>query len=39
MSQLSLEYLGEGGRKNEHGDILLLPDCLAYLWETGIEFV
>lgn len=39
VSQLSLEYLGEGGRKNEHGDILLLPDCLAYLWETGIEFV
>ena len=36
---LSLEAIGAGGRKNEHGDVEIHPDSLAYLWETGIEFV
>ncbi|MEF9865059.1 MAG: hypothetical protein RR814_01340 [Oscillospiraceae bacterium] len=37
--QLSLEYIGKGGTKNEHGDIALYPDSLSYLLETGIEFI
>ena len=37
--QLSLEYIGAGGRKNEHGDIIVSPDSLCYLDETGIEFL
>ena len=39
VMQLSLEYVGEGGRKNEHGDILSGPDTLTYLRETGIEYL
>ncbi|MEG0616606.1 MAG: baseplate J/gp47 family protein [Oscillospiraceae bacterium] len=37
--QLSLEYIGKGGTKNEHGDISLYPDSLSYLREIGIEFI
>ncbi len=39
VAQLSLEYSGAGGGKNGHGDIVLHPDSLAYLKETGIEFI
>lgn len=39
VAQLSFEYVGEGGKKNEHGDILAGPDTLTYLRETGLEFV
>jgi len=39
VSQLSLEYSGAGGYKNDHGDIVLHPDSLAYLKDTGIEFI
>ncbi|MEG1971936.1 MAG: hypothetical protein RR315_02160, partial [Oscillospiraceae bacterium] len=38
VSQLSMEYIGVGGRKNEHGDIVVHPDSLSYLREIGIEF-
>ncbi|MEG2174268.1 MAG: hypothetical protein RR135_02135, partial [Oscillospiraceae bacterium] len=37
--QLSLEYIGAGGGKNEHGDIVVHLDSLSYLRETGIEFL
>lgn len=39
VEQLSLEYIGAGGAKNEHGDLLIGPDSLTYLREVGIEFV
>lgn len=39
VEQLSLEYIGQGGGKNEHGDITAGPDCLTYLRETGIEYM
>ena len=39
VEQLSLEYIGQGGGKNEHGDITAAPDCLTYLRETGIEYM
>lgn len=39
VEQLSLEYIGQGGGKNEHGDITVGPDCLTYLRETGIEYM
>lgn len=37
VERLSLEYIGQGGGKNEHGDITAGPDCLTYLREIGIE--
>lgn len=39
VERLSLEYIGQGGGKNEHGDITAGPDCLTYLLETGIEYM
>lgn len=39
VEQLSLEYIGRGGGKNEHGDITAGPDCLTYLREVGIEYI
>lgn len=39
VERLSLEYIGRGGGKNEHGDITAGPDCLTYLVETGIEYM
>ncbi|MEG1849566.1 MAG: hypothetical protein RR197_03325, partial [Oscillospiraceae bacterium] len=39
IAQLSLEYIGAGGRKNEHGDIVVHADSLSYLRDTGIEFL
>ena len=39
VERLSLEYIGRGGGKNEHGDITAGPDCLTYLLETGIEYM
>lgn len=39
VERLSLEYIGQGGGKNEHGDITAGPDCLTYLQETGIEYM
>lgn len=39
VEQLSLEYIGRGGGKNEHGDITAGPDCLTYLKEIGIEYM
>lgn len=39
VQQLSLEYVGAGGSKNEQGDILVAPDSLSYLREVSIEFI
>ncbi len=39
INDLSLEYSGNGGFKNEQGDIVIHPDSLSYLNEIGIEFV
>ncbi len=39
IGDLSLEYSGNGGYKNEQGDIMIHPDSLSYLNEIGIEFV
>lgn len=39
VAQLSLEYIGSGGSKNAHGDILVDPDSLSYLNKTGLEFI
>ncbi len=39
INDLSLEYSGNGGYKNEQGDIVIRPDSLSYLNEIGIEFV
>lgn len=39
VEQLSLEYIGRGGGKNEHGDITAGPDCLVYLREIGLEYI
>ena len=39
VEQLSLEYIGRGGGKNEHGDVVVGPDCLTYLREIGIEYL
>ncbi len=39
ISDLSLEYSGNGGYKNEQGDIMIHPDSLSYLNEIGIEVV
>ncbi|MDL2232082.1 baseplate J/gp47 family protein [Ruminococcaceae bacterium OttesenSCG-928-L11] len=39
VSQLSFEHYGEGGDKNIHGDIVVHPDALAYVYETDLEFV
>ncbi len=39
IGDLSLEYNGNGGFKNEQGDIVIHPDGLSYLKEIGLEFV
>ncbi len=39
ITDLSLEYSGNGGYKNEQGDIVVHPDSLSYLNDIGIEFV
>ncbi len=39
IGDFSLEYSGNGGYKNEQGDIVIYPDSLSYLKEIGIEFV
>ncbi len=39
IGDFSLEYSGDGGYKNEQGDIVIHPDSLSYLKEIGIEFV
>jgi len=39
VSQLSLEYIGAGAKKNDNGDIVVFPDSLCYLKELGIEYV
>ena len=39
VGQLSMEYGGRGGGKNEHGDITAGPDCLTYVREIGIEYI
>lgn len=39
VEQLSMEYVGAGGGKNEHGDITAGPDCLTYVREIGLEYI
>ncbi len=39
IGDFSLEYNGNGGYKNEQGDIVMHPDSISYLKEIGIEFV
>lgn len=39
VAQLSLEYIGDGGRKEEQGGIAVGPDSLCYLREVGIEYM
>ncbi len=39
VENLSLEYIGRGGGKNEHGDVTAGPDCLTYLTQIGIEYI
>ncbi len=39
VEQLSMEYVGRGGGKNEHGDITAGPDSLTYVREIGIEYI
>lgn len=39
VSQLSIEYIGAGARKNDNGDIEVYPDSLTYPHEIGIEYV
>lgn len=38
ISELSLEYIGTGGCKNEQGDIVIFKDSLSYLRDIRIEF-
>ncbi len=38
VEQLTLEYVGVGGRKNQHGDIELHPDALSYPDMIQLEF-
>ena len=39
VEQLSMEYVGKGGGKNEHGDVTAGPDCLTYVREIGLEYI
>ncbi len=39
ISQLSLEYSGDGGYKNKQGDIVIHPDSMSYLQEVEIEYL
>ncbi len=39
VEQLNLEYTGAAGQKNQHGDIVLAPDALAYPAKIALEFI
>ncbi len=38
VEQLTLEYTGIGGQKNQHGDVVLHPDALSYPDRIQLEF-